>query len=134
MSFGYRPLVFFWIAEYENGKALPQFDPETGEENRFIDVDLKHVKRFGWYPFTPKLAVKIEKATGLTVIPSNNPIYTVTLKNGEQLIAKRHNVIKFNMKGGILSRKTFYVLGKVGDKILIITEDGKVISDADKIF
>jgi len=28
----YRPLTLFWIAEFSDGTALSQFDPETGEE------------------------------------------------------------------------------------------------------
>jgi hypothetical protein len=58
---GYRPLVYFWIAEYTDGSALPQFDPETGKENRFSEVDHPKLKRFGWYPFSLKLAQQILK-------------------------------------------------------------------------
>jgi hypothetical protein len=28
----YRPLKFFWIAEFSDGTATAQFDPDTGEE------------------------------------------------------------------------------------------------------
>jgi hypothetical protein len=30
----YRPLTLFWIAEFSDGSALAQFEPETGKENR----------------------------------------------------------------------------------------------------
>ena len=122
----YHPLVFFWIAEYEDGKALPQFDPETGEENKFALTDKGKLKKFGWHPFTPELAEKIYKRSGLIVIPTNNPSYVINLKKGDKLIAKRENIIKFDLKDGAISRRTVYVLGKVGGKVLRIREDGSV--------
>ena len=30
----YRPLTLFWIAEFSDGTALSQFDPDTGTENQ----------------------------------------------------------------------------------------------------
>ena len=44
-------LHLFWIAEYQDGTALPQFDPDTGEEHLFKEVDQSKLKRFGWYAF-----------------------------------------------------------------------------------
>jgi hypothetical protein len=122
----YRPLIFFWIAEFQDGKALPQFDPKTGEENKFSLVDLPLVRQFGWYPFTPELSRKIYNKTGILTIPSDNPVYTVTLKKGDKLIAKRENIIKFNMKNEVTSRQTVYLLGKAGEKNLRIRENGSV--------
>jgi len=84
---GYRPLVYFWIAEYTNGSALPQFDPETGKENRFSEIDHRKLHRFGWYPFSPKLAQQILKAEKMVVIPSRNRSYTVIVEKGDRLVA-----------------------------------------------
>jgi len=120
------PLVFFWVVEYENGKALPQFDPENGFENRWANVDLKRVRRVGWYPFNFDLASKIKQATGQRVIPSDNPAYTISLKKGDKLILCRRNIIKFDLKDGIKREKTIYVLGKVAGKVFHIHEDGRV--------
>ena len=55
-------LHLFWIAEYQDGTALPQFDPDTGEEHLFKEVDQSKLKHFGWYAFPPKLAQKVENA------------------------------------------------------------------------
>lgn len=55
-------LHLFWIAEYDDGTALPQFDPDTGKENVFSEVDQSRLVRFGWYSFSPKLAQKVENA------------------------------------------------------------------------
>lgn len=124
----YHPLVFFWIAEYEDGKALPQFDPETGEENKFTLTDKGKLKKFGWHPFTPELSHKIIERSGLITIPTNNPHYVISLEKGDKLIAKRENIIKFRMKSGVINRETIYVLGKItkhGEKIVYrIKEDG----------
>ena len=48
------PLVYFWIATYNDGTALAQFDPETGLPNKFTDIDQSRLKTLGWYPFSPK--------------------------------------------------------------------------------
>jgi hypothetical protein len=138
-----RPLTFFWIAEFSDGSALPQFDPETGKENKadpdwlpsvprqppiakdavFVD---KKLVRFGWYPFTIELAGKISETQGVVVIPTANPSHVVELKDGEKLIAYRTNAIKLSLHGGVSRGETVYVLGKVPGKVLHICEDGSV--------
>jgi len=124
---GYRPLVFFWIAEYADGTALAQFDPETGKENLFKNVDLTRVKRFGWYPFNEDLAEKIFEAEGLIVVPSAFKHCVVELEAGDKLVAKRENVLRYFVDSGeVASREVVYVLGVEGKQILRIHEDGKV--------
>lgn len=126
---GYRPLVYFWIAEYTDGSALPQFDPETGRENRFSEVDQQKLERFGWYPFTPELAQKILKAEKLVAIPTRNLPYAVRLGNDRKLVAYRTSTIKLRMKSGEVERgETVYVLGVDCGRILEIDESGKVVS------
>ena len=145
MSLGYRPLCYFWIADFQDGTSLPQFDPETGKENKAdpdwlpsasgqppipkdpIFVDKKLVK-FGWYPFTEKLARKIfEISVGkIIVIPTNNPSHVIELKDSDKLVAYRTNSVKFSLCGGVSRGGTVYVLGKVGGKVLRIREDGSV--------
>jgi hypothetical protein len=128
---GYRPLVYFWIAEYNDGSALPQFDPETGRENKFSDVDQQKLKRFGWHPFTPELAKKIEESEKIVVVSTRNPPYAITLEKGVRLIAHRTNKIKLQpRRDGVNRRETFYVLGVEGGKILQIDEGGKVVNDS----
>ena len=128
---GYRPLVYFWISEYTDGFALPQFDPETGRENKFSEVDHQKLKRFGWYPFSLKLAQKILTGKKIRVIPTRNWSYTVTVEKGDRLVAYRTNTIKLHTrKGGVDHGKTVYVLGVEGEKILQINEEGNVINDS----
>jgi hypothetical protein len=110
---GYRPLVYFWIAEYTDGSALPQFDPETGRENRFSEFDHQKLKRFGWYPFSLKLAQQILKGEKKAVIPTRNRSYTVTVEKGDRLVAYRTITIKLHTrKGGVDHERqfTFWVL------------------------
>ena len=124
---GYRPLVFFWVAEYTDGTALSQFDPETGKENLFKCVDLARVKRFGWYPFTEELAEKVFEVEGLIVVPSAFKPYVVDLNGGDKLIVKRENVLRYFMDSGeVAGREIVYVLGVEGKQILRIHEDGSV--------
>ena len=126
---GYRPLVYFWIAEYTDGSALPQFDPETGKENRFSEIDHQKLHRFGWYPFSPKMAQQILKAEKTVVIPTSNSSYTVTLGNGDRLVAHRTNSIKLQMRyGGVEYGETVYVLGIKGKKIFHMNEDGRILN------
>jgi hypothetical protein len=129
MDLGYRPLTYFWVAEYTDGTGLAQFDPETGKENLFKNVDLKRVKRFGWYPFTEEFAKKILEAEGLIVVPTNNPPYVVDLNDGDKLVVKRENILRYFMDSGdVANREIVYILGVEGKQILRIHEDGKVES------
>ena len=127
---GYRPLVYFWIAEYTDGFALPQFDPETGKENRFSEIDHLRLHRFGWYPFSPKLAQKILETEKTIVMSTKNQPYTVTLEKGDRLVAYRTSTFRLQMrKGGVEHGKTVYVLGVEGGKVLQINEEGELIDD-----
>ena len=52
-----RPLIeMFWVAEYKDGTALPQYDIGLRVENKFGQVLHKKVRRFWWLPITPKMA------------------------------------------------------------------------------
>jgi hypothetical protein len=127
--FGYRPLVYFWIAEYNDGTALPQFDPETGLDNKFSEVQHDKLVRFGWYPFSFGLSQKIFAAEGIVVIPTFNKSHKIEIERGQKVVACRANQIDLRACNGKVERKaTVYVLGIVGDEILQINERGEVIS------
>lgn len=128
MDLGYRPLVYMWVAEYSDGSALPQFDPDTGEENRFALVDHSKLVRFGWYPFSVEMAAKIQ---GMMVIPTRNPFHMVELKEGDKLFAVRRNHIEFGVMGGGYRRvATLYLLGIEGGEILEIGENGRAVENS----
>jgi len=121
-----RPLTYFWVAEYSDGSALPQFDPKTGKENLFSRVDHTRLVRFGWYPFTPEMARKVFEAEGVHAVPTNNSPHVIELKDGEKLIAHRTNTIRFSISGGVSRHETVYMLGKAGGQVTRISEHGKV--------
>jgi len=139
----YRPITFFWIAEFADGTAISQFDPETGKENK-ADPDWlpsakgqpkipknpiyheKRVVKIGWYPFNRNFAAKVLQATGQIVIPTNNRYHTVDVKKGDRVLIKRENIINFNLSGQELRRETVYIIGIIGGKVLRIREDGSV--------
>jgi hypothetical protein len=126
---GYRPLVYFWIAEYTDGTALPQFDVETGKENKFGEVDHHRLKRFGWYPFSVELAQRILDAEKIAVVPSKNRSYNIALERSDRLVAHRTNAIKLQMSsGGVEHAETVYVLGIEGKKIFRINEGGEIVT------
>ncbi|MCW4016816.1 MAG: hypothetical protein NWF06_10635 [Candidatus Bathyarchaeota archaeon] len=128
---GYRPLVYFWIAEYTDGSALPQFDPETGKENMFLEVNQQKLERFGWYPFSMELFQKILKTEKILVVPTKNPSYTISLEQGDKLVAYRTNTIKLRIhKGGAAHKPIVYVLGVEGKQVMHIDEGGNLIDDS----
>ena len=94
-------LVYMWIAEYKNGRVLPQFDLETGRENLniFHLADVSDLKGFGWYPFSRYFAQKVQNSlrkyqhVEVDVQPSNLPIQRINLNNGDKLVAKKEVVI-----------------------------------------
>ncbi len=127
---GYRPLVYFWIAEYNDGSALPQFDPETGRENRFSEVNQQELKRFGWYPFNSELAKKICDAEGTIVVSTCSKSYMIEIQDGQKVVAYRRCSVKMRMGGGIEWGEIIYVLGVEGGRILQIDEWGRVVNDS----
>ena len=106
-----KPLVFFWIAEFEDGKAIPQFRPENGEEILFKEV-LERMKvvqliRIGWYPFSHELAERVN-STGTPAFPSTLPTYRVPLDGEKRPIIKR--VVELAGDSGTMKNE-FYILG-----------------------
>lgn len=127
----YRPLVFMWIAEYEDGTVFPQFDPSTVKENLFKDIDMKRLKRFGWHNFSPQLAQALFDR-GVEVRSTYPPISVVLdIKKGEELVATRRNTIKYSPGGGYQHAETIYVLGIRDKAYVFISEDGTIEMSTD---
>jgi len=89
----YAPPVYWWLAEYAGGEALPQFDPESGCENPYASVDQRRLVGFGWYPFTAEFSERIYHKTGIITTPSSNSIHRVEVLPGERLRASRRNTV-----------------------------------------
>lgn len=79
--------VFFWIAHYEDGTSLPQYDPYTLDTHIFDEVEQNKLIKFGLYPFPSNLAKRLREEKGLNV-KSNIflPRYEVNIDDDKRVI------------------------------------------------
>ena len=110
---GFSPPVFFWVAHYNDKTVLPQYDFESGTQNRFSDIDQSRLVGFGWYPFTAEFAEKLS-ALGLTVVPKDLPTYELQLIGSQRLIGLMRQRIKVF---------TAFLCQECGNVFLAETED-----------
>jgi len=66
-----HPLVYFWIAHYNDGTYASQFDLNTFKENSIKIIDNSKLIKVGWYPIPYDLAVELNKR-GIPAI--SNPL------------------------------------------------------------
>ena len=102
-------LKYFWIVTYVDGTAVSQFDPDTGKERQWKDVDESRICRVAWAEFFHDIAKKVK----LDVISVRNPkIRHVDFNPGEKILICRRNHISIspNMKGK--DHKIEYLIGK----------------------
>jgi DNA-directed RNA polymerase subunit M/transcription elongation factor TFIIS len=95
MPSDFNPLVYFWIAFYNDGSCLPQFDFETGKTNDFKDVDQYKLVKFGLFPFPKDLSEKANKNSGFEIskVCNNLPYFLQILQRPRRLIYTRRNFI-----------------------------------------
>lgn len=98
-------LKYFWVAEYNDGTALPQFDPDTGDEYKFDKIDQSNLVKFGLYPFPAELSQKVNNSSTNIFLPK----FTVNLENDDKLLFRRRNYIV--KRGRVEHRYTEYLLG-----------------------
>ena len=111
----YNPLRFMWCVTFDDGLCTPQFDPDTGEEFLWKDIDIDRISKISWVTISPELSQKILRSEGLITHPSILPeIYTVRYEDGDIPLVYRRNFIDYS-SSGILGRRTIYVLGKLVD-------------------
>ena len=104
-------LAMFWIAEYSDGMALAQFDPDTGAEHLFKEIDMSRLIRFGWYPFGEKLH---EIVPCSVVLPIS--FVTVAVAPGEKLLA--HRTVSMAFKPSVNK-----VTGHIADEYAVGIQD-----------
>lgn len=81
-----RPLVYHWIAYYEDGSILPQYNIDTYKKNIFTDIEQNKLIKFGLYPFTKDLSNNIQDETfPLPFLP----VYEINLDKNKRLIHYR---------------------------------------------
>ena len=90
--------LWMWIAHYNDGTSLPQYDPYTLDIHVFREVEQDKLIKFGLYPFPPKLAERLRKEKNQH-IRSNMflPKYEVKLDESKRVIGGlTTNFIKVN--------------------------------------
>lgn len=93
LFYGKRPLVFMWIAHYDDNTSLPQFDPVDYHENKFSDIIQDKLIKFGLYPFKQSFATELQKHNIPAVSLPFLPKYEIKLDKFKRLIYHRENFI-----------------------------------------
>jgi len=85
-----RPLVYHYIAWYNDGSKLEQYGKDLGYHGRkFTDIDNDKLIKFGLYPFDAELAEKVNDAgTPVRSIPFL-PSYEIEFNKNKRLIYHR---------------------------------------------
>jgi predicted RNA-binding Zn-ribbon protein involved in translation (DUF1610 family) len=90
----FHPLIYWWIAFYNDGQCLPQFDVETGKENPFSSIEQDKLEKFGLFPFNAQLTIKANISAGFVVARELElPFFIQKLQKGQRLIYVRRNFI-----------------------------------------
>jgi len=116
-----RPIIeMFWVAEYNNGQALPQLDPFTNRENKYAEVDHKNVLRFWWIPITPDMARQFPGTRFNSLLRR----HAVDLNGAKGFVARRTR-LSIGTRG-MRHKIKCYVLGIEGGPRREIYPDGTV--------
>ena len=111
------PLKYMWIAEYRDGTAIPQFDPDTGKENMWSDVDQDKVYRVSWCEFSKDMKKKVE----LDTISVRKPeMHSIEYGAGDEIMICRRNHLDFSSSGNVNGHRIEYVLGRNGVELLTL--------------
>lgn len=102
-------LKYYWIVIYRDGEALSQFNPDTGEEYLWREVDQSRVCRVAWCEFSQDLAEKIK----IDVVSVKKPkMYHVDFSDNEKILICRRNHIFFSPNSESQRHEVEYLIGK----------------------
>ena len=114
-----HPICYFWIAHYNDGTCLPQFDPYDFHPNKITDIDQSRLVKIGWYP----LSISLAKALNDKGIPAiSNPL----LPKIEVDITKDKRYILFTRN--FIANEEFRICGACG-KEFKATANSKIFAD-----
>ena len=116
-----QPLVYFWIAEYNDKTSLTQFDPKTGIENLFGSINQSKLTKFYLVPFTKPFA-ELVNVVSTPVESKDINSYLVELKEGDKLEYKRTVLVCLS---NTVQYGVIYKLGKNG-MIWSINSNGEI--------
>jgi len=116
-----QPLKYYWIVWYRDDYAVPQFDPESGEENSWKDIDQSSVRMISWAQFSKKLSKKVKIPTESVRKPG---MTSIEYDPGDSIIIARRNHVQIRyvskidqyINGG--NNKIEYILGKNGEELI----------------
>lgn len=117
--------MMFWLAEYNDGTALAQYDPESGKENKFSQIDQSKLTKISWYPATKVLANKVSE---IAINPLMTPV-SLIVPPGKRARLFRRNRLNYSLSGSKEPRQTVeeYVIGFEGEKLAAhIKQDGSI--------
>lgn len=83
MALDYLPPRYMWIVTFEDGQALPQFDPETGKQNKFPFHAQDKITKIGWFPLSAHMVEKIREGEGIEALSLELPTYEITLQKDQ---------------------------------------------------
>lgn len=103
---------YFWVAVLDDEKTvIPEFDLETGAENRWLDVKARKISRLMWYPFTEKLADRVSAETPRLCVEGVGPVLEMVIPEGfEPLLARPHAISQYFYYECIYCRTKIYWL------------------------
>lgn len=116
-----RPLVYYWIAHYNDGTSYLQFNPLTYKENKFEGIDNNRLIKFGLYPFSKKLAEGVSKEGNKSVSIEFLPNFEINVDGGYRVIYYRdvfisqesfHICKKCRQKFNFSGKPSFIIKGK----------------------
>lgn len=105
---------YFWVAVLEDEKTIvPEFDLETGAENRWLDVKARKISRLLWYPFTEQLADKVTSLTPRICVEGVGPVLEMVIPEGsEPILSRPHAISQYFYYECIYCRTKIYWLSE----------------------
>ena len=122
-----KPIIeAFWVAEYNNGTYLAEYDLLTPKINRFEWVDYKNTLRLWWIPVTPDM---------LDAFPDSHLRVNPRLRrcaidmNGSRGFVARRCTFELPMGGSGVQKHEVkcYIVGIEGGPRVELYPDGSVI-------
>ena len=120
------PLVYMWVVWYRDGLALAQFDPRTGEERLWGEVDWERAVKAGWYPIPEGLARLAQAHCTHRLEPRLLPYAEVELDgHREEPYLRRRNSISYTLQGFETRRSCVYLIAPPGEEDGVLVLDGE---------
>jgi hypothetical protein len=106
---------YFWVVVLRDGNTvIPEFDLETGAENRWFDVADRDISKVIWYPFSQEFADKVSSIVPRMCIEGVGPVLELEVPVGTKPVILRPSEI---------SQYSYYICKQCGCKIYWLQEN-----------